>query len=155
MQSQKKMYQCEQCEWTSNYSTSIRRHIEAEHESVKYQCTICPKKIKWGRRNLQEHMDRKHGSKHINCDQCEFISSSQTILRKHQLQVHERRYMKRCNCSICGASFVSKESRDRHWRYIHEGLKRVFFPGEFACGICVKVFNRKSNCDAHKRRQHR
>ena len=56
------LWQCADCDYSSPYTTSVKRHIESKHVmAVLYQCDICLHKLPT-KNALSVHKARNHNS---------------------------------------------------------------------------------------------
>ena len=144
---------CRQCDWSSPYPGSVRRHTKREHEDngSQFKCHLCPVTCKWDKRSLNMHIASKHGSPCAPCNQCNFVGNSQALTHRHQVRTHERRYKQHIHaCNQCDKSYNTKSGLTVHEKRVHWGLRRVKKPaGNWECVLCPKIFTQKQYRSRH------
>ena len=97
-------------------------------------------------------------SKIMSCDQCEFTSSSKTLLTKHIHDNHQKEnkqeMRKRLKCEKCDYKTTSKESLTKHTETCHE-IKEKTNSKRKICNICGKRFNKTTTFNTHMRNSHK
>ena len=59
-----KKYNCDQCEFETNYKRSLRQHIVTRHDLIKIPCTFCDY---WGSKTaFYQHMKKNHSNSSKN-----------------------------------------------------------------------------------------
>ena len=53
------MYYCQYCNYKSNDSSNMRRHVRGLHSKDLYKCEICSAEFKWVT-GLKKHMQNSH-----------------------------------------------------------------------------------------------
>ena len=53
------MYYCQYCNYKSNDSSNMRRHVRGLHSEDLYKCEICSAEFKWVT-GLKKHMQNSH-----------------------------------------------------------------------------------------------
>ena len=109
-------FKCEQCPETFGLHKHLKRHIEAKHTDVKFQCNVC--QFSTNRKDsMLRHMLRHKMSKHtestvnnhnevdkiLKCPHCELPASSQSNLNRHIRLKHpsDNKFI----CEECGETF--------------------------------------------------
>ena len=77
--------------------------------------------------NLKRHMSTVHSAKNLQCEKCDFRTSSKTNLVKHA-KTHINRQEKE-QCNICGKEY-SKGNLSKHIQVLHKEQK-------FQCKMCT------------------
>ena len=65
-----KKFQCEVCEFTTHWGSSLKRHIEEVHKLIKYPCGLCNEEF-CNVSNLKTHKQSIHEGKKFSCDLCD------------------------------------------------------------------------------------
>ena len=135
---------CDKCDKKFTESTTLRHHVQSEHENVEYKCSSCPMTFKkhhtWdchqrivhstdekyqckfcGKR-LGTIKDRKrHEMKHedpkLQCKFCPKKVKTPRALKAHEMQHTGELPFK---CTVCDAGFVSSMSLSQHLRGVHK-----------------------------------
>ena len=55
-------FQCDHCNYTTNYKQNLSKHVKSIHEGVKYPCNICDYQFTESG-NLEKHKRSKHSTK--------------------------------------------------------------------------------------------
>ena len=96
----KNIYQCNQCDYGSNYLANLTSHVNSLHEMKSLDCDRCDFTSTWNQ-YFHKHIREKHGihqknSKHSSdvpllCDYCVFTTVSKVKLVLHNSRVHNRK----------------------------------------------------------------
>ena len=92
---------------------SLKIHVEAEHEGVKYPCDQCDHQAT-RKSNLKSHMKIKHKDFKLACDQCDYPATIQGNLTRH-IQLKHFKHA----CNQCDAQLTSKSSLLSHEKSEH------------------------------------
>ncbi|XP_052746268.1 zinc finger protein 184 [Bicyclus anynana] len=139
---------CEQCGIKLNDFTMYIYHFKREHPGdVRAQHAPRPREVlceQCGRSfqtafHLKEHMTKHTGQKDYQCDVCEKRFRTKVYLDKHKETHAATRPL--YSCPVCGKSFTSPSSRNRHV-WIHKEKT-------FKCDICEKAFSNGSDRNTH------
>ena len=132
--SDKQMYSCEKCDFTTIHKNGLLSHLGTVHSSAAkmFKCVKC-KFASAKNRNLWKHMRRVHGQvakpKRPKCTVCDNVQCTCKIL---------------FSCSKCPYSAKQKLHLVSHVARVHEGDKK------FVCDECGSSFLRSSNLRKHK-----
>ena len=99
-------------------------------------------------------------SKIMDCDQCEFETTSKTLLNKHLETTHQNQQAeqgqemrKRHQCDKCGYRTTSKDVLIRHNETTHKANKAANSKRK-VCNQCGKKFNKNSTFNNHMQQAH-
>merc|ERR1712141_392749 len=114
---------CNQCEFSTFYRHTLKRHIRSVHEKIKdNECHVCESsfsttdKLKWHVLVVHDKVKRK------SCDRCSYKAFDSKSLELHIRAVHEK--IKDKVCHMCQASFAFPGNLIRHVLVVHEEVKR-------------------------------
>lgn len=94
-----------------HFTTKTKNKNYKANDFFHSECTIC-KIFYRHRRGLDAHAFEEHSGPKT-CKQCEEVFQSNSILRRHTLEIHERvRNVK--ECPHCPLVFKSKTKLERH-----------------------------------------
>ena len=120
---------CAQCDLLYNDKTSLKRHMMAIHEGVKYPCDQCSYKAKH-KHNLKDHKENVHDGIKISCDQCS-RKFSKNNLQKHINYAHKGiRY----SCNQCTYEARNPSLLNSHIKGVHEGFTYKCEECNYKCG---------------------
>ncbi|XP_072028507.1 uncharacterized protein [Amphiura filiformis] len=146
---------CHICNKPYKSISSLREHVEAEHEGKKHVCHICGLTTKW-ETNLKIHLRKLHNvgpeplKKEIrrHCDKCNIVFSSNKLLYKHLTDVHKIAEPYTCPC--CPNTFKDIMGLTLH-KLEHPEFVR------YRCSVCNLRFKTephfKTHCDKFEHRQ--
>ena len=129
---------CPDCNFTSPYSSSLKRHIKMKHHSMDmHPCHTCS--ILYATpEELENHQKEMHSAKFM-CSMCSKCYTSANILRKHMV-VHTGKY--KHICSVCDKGFSDKIVYEDHMS-VHQGIK------QHVCQYCGATFTYRNNLHKH------
>ena len=108
-------YPCDQCPFQARSKISLKHHIEAVHEGNRYYCDQC-EFIALTKQDLRKHGNSKHGEKNYHCDQCDYKTKASGTLKKHINAVHLKIKL---TCPDCGSKHSQKGGLIKHRRLKH------------------------------------
>ena len=111
----KHTYYCDQCEYTTKCSVSLRTHIESKHEGVTYECEICGK-ICTSSSGLRYHKQADHEGKRFHCQFCGRECKSISHLNVHVKNIHEG---VKFPCKYCDYKATQKWNLTTHIKKVH------------------------------------
>ena len=167
----RKKIPCRYCDFKATKNYNLRRHLYFKHNieepkvisepkralRIKYKCPYCQYKIDRNSR-LARHMLSKHNVNlkeqktltsranevyYVQCDRCEYISTSDQQLIDHVKLKHEKLFP----CQHCSHKATRKDSLKIHIEAIHSNK---IFPCEF----CDYIGTTRKNLNKHKRSKH-
>ena len=80
-------HNCSQCEFQTENSTSLRRHVLAKHEYITHSCHQCNKKYTYVH-DLKRHILSAHEGKRYQCDLCSHTTTQIGDLARHKRNKH-------------------------------------------------------------------
>ena len=124
-----KIYKCSECGWSSNYLSSLKRHITKHIDNENDENNEDDEISKYVIRNKDNAMDKKW-----KCSYCDYSARYQSRLIRH-IEKHPK-------CERCGKRFRTKRELADHLP-IHCGKS------PFQCNECRKVFAQKTALTYH------
>ena len=110
------------------------------------------------RRNLRL---RNESENDIACDQCDYKTTSKTLLNRHIENIHAEvkkqetlEIRQRFNCDKCDFKTTSKTALTNHMSTKHENKEKKISKRK-VCVICLKRFNKISTYNEHMNKQHK
>ena len=105
-------FSCETCQSTFTQSSHLNYHIKTVHQKGQFECRHC--ELKFDTNNARydhEKVDHKGESLlKYKCDQCDFITTTNTRLKRHSF-VHQDERPIMC---VCGSGFVRESELKTH-----------------------------------------
>ncbi|XP_031625644.1 zinc finger protein 652-like [Contarinia nasturtii] len=134
----KKRFQCEFCEYSSNYAGNLKKHKRTHTGEKPYRCDICHKDF------IQSICMKQHKVTHIqqvpfHCRGCFSGFTQKTDHEVHENVCKYRRY----ECHICKKFVTAGKTRLKMHMRKHNGEK------PFRCEICMMRFTQKGNLKTH------
>ena len=149
-------WQCSDCEYSSPYATSVKRHIESKHVgSVTYECEIC--QLRAPTKNaLSVHKTRNHSSTAgaVYFQNKKFLCSCPSFLLSGLAEVDQLIRSKMIKdqgswmCTDC--QYVTKKSSNP---YEHIESRHCSTSG-YTCDICAKFCPTRNAMRNHNVRYH-
>ena len=106
----KKNYNCNQCGYSCNKHSMLKRHILVHSGKKTFVCSQC-KYSSTRADTLRVHMRTHSGEKPYHCEQCDFSCTTISYLNAHIL-IHSGE--KRFHCTQCTSSFIQRSRLIRH-----------------------------------------
>ena len=78
-----------------------------------FQCGGCESSFR-EKKNLQQHMRKRHGFKKYKCDQCNFRSNDQTNVVRHEKTTHNIYKCEQCEYTAYEKSILQQHIRSKH-----------------------------------------
>ena len=160
---------CEQCDQKFKTRRNMRRHLNAIHYKIKYDCKECGisyfykdqlrKHEREVHKNLEQTLDEETKAKEDDpndyttsssnvCQYCDKSYENMTILRRHVKTFHdEMREEKKYKCNQCNKSFSCSKSLHRHTISVHE--RRIY-----KCKWCENTYSVRENAKRHAKIKH-
>ena len=91
-----KLFQCNDCGYSSKFRSNLDRHKKALHIKLKTECQVCFKEF--SKQSLKAHIQFMHmeNNKKFPCQTCGAILSTRHTLKQH-LETHEAHEENRAN----------------------------------------------------------
>lgn len=123
-----KLYQCNQCDSSFGYLSSLQNHMKL-HEPKKFRCEICEKAF--GTNSQLKYHIRVHANeRRYMCPHC----PDKRYFQKSHLMQHMNKHSERnFICELCTTEFRNKQSYNHHMNLHYNGKK-------FKCSMCEKEF---------------
>ena len=150
-----KLYNCDQCNYGSNYAQALKTHIDAQHEKKQHVCDLCGFITNWYTL-FNSHMRDMHGVfKNVkytkdeepadyNCERCDYKSKYKSNLLSHKKAAHGG---VKFICDQCEFSTKSNQYLKIHVDVKHNGIV-------FQCDLCPHQATSQWNLNRHKQVKH-
>ena len=126
----KKTNKCKQCDFTSAWAPSLRRHLKSHSGERSHKCNQCDySSVEAG--DLGKHIKTHSGEKTKKCNQCDSAYVQAASLRRH-LKIHSGEKSYKCKqCTIGYAMKIKKKKmfKSKHLVFAHFSTKRGDFFG--------------------------
>ena len=138
------LLKCPICDFSSNYNSSLKKHVSSIHGDPETCCGICKKYFK--RSMLQEHKQLIHSynGREFKCSLCDYSSKSNQNFKYHVSSIHGDPDHK---CLICKKMF-KKSMLQAHKEEMHSNMV-------FNCDVCAEEFQTKAKLTTHIFKQHK
>ena len=93
---------------------------------------------------LKTHKETFHEE---TCKQCDFRTTSKDMLKRHTETVHYK-------CNKCDFQATNTDSLMKHKKSYHEGSRIKMGPKRMHCALCEKKFNKVETFKQHQRTHH-
>lgn len=133
------LLKCPLCQFRSQISVKVYRHLQTHGALKNYQCDLCEKrfaKLDQLRTHMQTHATNQEESRWYSpktCKICQHVFANSKTLSKHIKQVHNK--IKPFICKVCGYKAARKATITIHgnynnynqpWKYNY-GIKFIIF----------------------------
>ena len=108
-------YPCDQCPFQGRTKMTLKYHIESVHEGKRYYCDQC-EFIALTKDNLKTHVKYKHCEKNYHCDQCDYKTKTAAILQVHINAIHLKIKL---TCPDCGSKHSQQGGLIKHRKLKH------------------------------------
>jgi KRAB domain-containing zinc finger protein len=142
-----KMYNCDQCSYTSSFRNNVEKHMRSVHRKERnYLCSECGSQFS-EQKSLTYHLEKmriihEDGSTVFRCAKFTKIPS------RAGEHVHKDEVSNIYLCQICDYTSQSLTDTKRHIQRIHLGEKR------FICNTCNRGFSSQPEVGRHLARDH-
>jgi len=114
-QNEEGIFTCDQCQNQFKTKGSLKIHIQAKHDGIKYACNQCDHQST-RQDYLRVHIQSKHEGIKYACSQCEYQATQQGSLKIHIQSKHEGiKYA----CSQCAYEATQQGDLNKHFRSKH------------------------------------
>lgn len=120
--------------------------MEVHNDTPQYKCEHCNKTFVRSD-GLRLHKLR-HGDKIFKCTQCSKAYSTEKLLEKHVIAIHDKAHS--YICDICARVFPYRGGLEQHKKHIHHGDKLP--PAQ--CPKCGQWLKHESSLRCHMKRHH-
>jgi len=111
------LLECTFCDKIFKHRNGLKYHIKKVHEGLRYNCNMCDTSYT-SKGALVTHIKAVHlKEKKFPCKQCNFKSSREDVLTRHNENRHQ---LIKVACNKCGKTF-KKWSLSNHIRIFHSG----------------------------------
>ena len=86
---------CNQCEYSSSYTGTLRRHLKTHSGEKPNKCNQCDFASSHAG-DLRRHLKTHSGERSNKCNQCDYASAHASNLRRH-LKMHSGEKSNKCN----------------------------------------------------------
>ncbi|XP_042892419.1 zinc finger and BTB domain-containing protein 7B-like isoform X12 [Penaeus japonicus] len=83
----RKLHQCSFCNYSTNYSTGLKRHLRTHTGEKPFECSVCSQRFSQ-KGTLQAHITIHTGEKPFNCPYCKYSTVTKYHLRRH-IRIHD------------------------------------------------------------------
>ena len=136
-------YFCNQCEFKTLYTSTLRIHTESVHEKLKYSCMKCDYQTVY-EPSLKHHIQSRHEGIRYPCKQCQLVSSSKRSLKKHIERKHN--HMKKMHGTVTPDW--------KHLKKIINFKQNVKEMIDYNCPICKNKFSQHKDVILHIQSDH-
>ncbi|XP_063608912.1 zinc finger and BTB domain-containing protein 7A-like isoform X11 [Penaeus indicus] len=82
----RKLHQCSFCDYSTNYSTGLKRHLRTHTGEKPFECSVCLQRFTQ-KGTLQAHITIHTGEKPFNCPYCKYSTVTKYHLKRH-IRIH-------------------------------------------------------------------
>jgi len=136
---------CKMCDFKSNKTSSLAKHVETVHENYSKTCSTCGESfsnsLAW--KNHCHNLDEK--DKQYVCDECGKSFKSYGSIWFHRRSMHEN--LNRFQCTHCNRKFKHRQLANRH-AVVHSDLK------PYECSVCGSRFSNPGVAREHGKDSH-
>ena len=101
---------CDECQFETSYTASLKRHRESVHEKRRWNCTQCQFSSTWSD-ITKMHMKTRHDGFVFICQECNYTTTAQANLNNHSKANHQGiKY----ECNDCDSSFTTTTALKNH-----------------------------------------
>ena len=84
------VHQCNECDSSFREKKNLQQHMRKRHGLKRYKCSYCNDRFD-NRTSLGRHEKQKHGNELFQCKQCEYSSPRKDRLRQHIRSKHKEK----------------------------------------------------------------
>ena len=78
---------CKECNYTASTKKTLKKHVQAKHENIRYSCADCEYKATTNP-SLQIHREAIHENIRYHCAQCDYKATQKQSLKRHVSAKH-------------------------------------------------------------------
>ena len=134
---------CPDCGIVVTLQRTLKKHIEAIHQGIRYPCDQCPYQAK-NKMRLKSHKESVHEGKRYYCDQCEHAAPTKAYLQAHISNIHCE---KNFHCDQCDFKAKTAATLKAHVNAIHLKIK-------FTCPECGSKHSQRGHLTKHRKLKH-
>ena len=139
-----KLFDCEDCDFSTNYPSHLRHHEQSVHNGVvRYFCPLCEYKS-FFRNTVDYHIGSKHRGQNARIMLLECYLCQRGEAHEECLKSESRKATKRFKCETCEFKSNSRQSLKNHVSAIHEKIHR------YSCSLCDKKSYFKHHIKSHQ-----
>ncbi|KAH8025919.1 hypothetical protein HPB51_014114 [Rhipicephalus microplus] len=131
-------YHCDFCDYETNNTSHLKRHIRIHTGERPFQCHFCPRKFS-ANLTLKNHLRTHTGERPYKCHVC-FKTFSQWSTMKDHLHIHTGEWPHKCH--LCPKSFPRGTLLKNHLR-VHRG------EWPLNCHLCPQTFVHEDHLKRH------
>ena len=127
-------YKCSKCKSFFPSDSSLRYHIEKDHQNIRWSCDKCDK-VLFTKSGLREHVRSVHEKIRFKCHICGITNRTERSINRHKTTVHDNITRYSCQHVNCGYKSYDQASVKSHAKKVHEGVRK-----NETCKLCGKTF---------------
>ena len=136
-------FMCPECGIVVTLQRTLKKHIEAIHQGIRYPCDQCTFQAK-NKMRLKSHIESVHEGKRYYCDQCEYAAPTKAYLQTHITNIHCE---KNFHCDQCDFKAKTAATLKAHVNAIHLKIK-------FTCPECGSKHSQQGHLTKHRKLKH-
>ena len=109
------VHQCSKCESSFREKKNLQQHMRKKHGLKRYKCGYCNDRFD-NRTSLGRHKKQKHENELFHCEQCEYSSPRKDRLRQHIRSKHMEKNIK---CDQCDFVTDTNPALKKHVNAMH------------------------------------
>jgi len=117
-----KHHKCEQCDFYSTTKSNLKKHVQSQHDGIRYQCPHCDhttsQKIRLKSHILSKHDNNDHYEYH--CEKCAYRTNDKPNLNRHIASQHDGILY---YCDQCDYKSKQRSLLKGHIEAKHEGVQ--------------------------------
>ena len=109
------VHQCNKCDSSFREKKNLQQHMRKRHGLKRYKCSYCNDRFD-NRKSLDRHEKQKHENELFHCEQCEYSSPRKDKLRQHIRFKHMEKNVK---CDQCDFVTDTNPALKKHVNAMH------------------------------------
>ena len=134
----KLLYKCDECTYTSKEKQGLKRHIESHHNGVTHACETCGKFYS-SAKSLGRHRRIAHEGLIFSCQYCSYKAKKKYVVSQHQAFTHFNGG--NVACQLCDEKFQKPKLLEVHMQ-THKA---------FTCSQCATKFRHQWHLTKHEK----